>query len=160
MPKGAPRILVDEFYRGWPIETLTRLPQGLRGLYVLYDSDGRPLRIGISGRGVQDVKKRILDDYHRWKYWRAVDHFSVFTFTTPTWFEQVERLMLRAVGKALNGNLNAGEVRVKSRVVTAPSMIGTPADFLRRKVNPEGYVYVGSRYATRNVRVEVGIRQW
>ncbi len=159
MPRGAPRILVDEFYRGWPIETITRLPEGLRGLYVLYDTDGRPLRIGISGRGDQDIKRRIYNDYHRWKTWRGVDHFSLFTFTTPTWFEQVERLMLRAVGKALAANLNAGEVRVKSRVIGPPSMRGVPKDFIRRKVDTEGYVSVGEKHSGRSVRVEIGVRK-
>ena len=159
MPRGAPRILVDEYYRGWPIETLTRLPEGLRGLYVLYGTDGRPLRIGISGRGNQNVRRRIYNDYHRWKSWRGVDHFSVFTFTTPTWFEQVERLMLRAVGKALAGNVNSGKVRVKSGVVGPPSTRGIPYDFVRRKVDEGGYVYVGEKHRGRNVRVEVGVRK-
>jgi hypothetical protein len=159
MPRGAPRILVDRFYRNWPIETIVRLPDGLRGLYVLYDTDGRPLRIGISGRGDQDVKRRIYNNYHLLKTWRGVDHFSVFTFTTPTWFEQVERLMLRAVGTALAGNLNAGEVRVKSGVSGPPSMRGVPDAFVRRKVDDDGYVFVGEKHAGRSARVEIGVRK-
>jgi len=156
MPRGRPRTLVKEFYRGWPIECLPQLPRGLKGLYVLYNSDGHPLKVGISGRGKQDVWMRMYNEYHLEKSWRAVDHFSVFTFTTRTWFEQAERLILRAVGTALAGNVNAGEVMVRSGVVEPPARQRIPRNFMRRRVNDVGYVKVGEKYRGRAVRVEVG----
>jgi hypothetical protein len=127
-------------------------------LYVLYNAKGHPLRIGISGRGEQDVKRRLYNDYHRWKEWRAVDHFSVFTFTTPSWADQAERLILRAVGKALAENVNLGAVKVRSDVIPPPSQRGIPDDFVRRTVGVDGYVNVGKKHARRTVRVEVGAR--
>jgi len=150
---------VKEFYTGWPIECLTLLPRKLKGLYILYDAAGKPIRVGIAGRGRQDVYRRLHDDYHRWKHWRAVDHFSVFTFTTPTWFEQVERIVLKAAGPVLTGNKNSGSVMLRPEgLKRPPPRQGLPRDFLRKRVNAKGYVKVGETYARRNLRIEVGTR--
>jgi len=155
MPKGRPRYLVKDFYKGWPIECLHELPKQIDGFYVLYDSSGHPLRVGISGKKRQDIRTRIYNEYHLRKKWRAVDHFSVFTFTTRTWFDQVERLVLAAVGPALSGNEHAGRIKSRNRPIPPPRWKHV-SNFVRAKVNAKGQVVVGKEHAGRRVRVELG----
>lgn len=157
MPRGRPPKLVSEVYEDWPIEAVPYLPEGLRGLYVLYDPHGFPVRIGISGRGgdgAQDVRGRLLGEYYRERRWRNVDHFSVFVFKNKVLFKQAEALILRAVGPAIRGNVHSGSFMQTTRI-HKPPRVRYPSYFLERTVSVDGWVNL-SRYADCKLRIEVG----
>lgn len=150
-------MLVSEVYEDWPIEAVPCLPGGLRGLYVLYDPHGVPVRIGISGRGgkgAQDVRGRLLGDYYRERRWRNVHHFSVFVFKNRVLFKQAEALILRAVGPAIRGNVHSGSFMQTTRI-RRPPRVRYPTHFLERTVNEDGQLRLPA-YAGRKLRIEVG----
>lgn len=153
MARGRPTRLVASAYEGWPIQSVRQLPDGLRGLYVLYDPHGRAVRVGISGRGNQDVKRRLVNYYSQTK-WRHVHTFSVYTFSTQAHFNQVEVLMLRAVGSALAGNVNAGTF-LKTTKLHRPPRVRHAKSFVQRVVPDDGILRSPS-LAGRRVRIEVG----
>lgn len=130
------------------------LPAGLRGVYVLYDPHWNPIRIGISGRGAQDVRDRILFNYYRDRQWRSVHRFTVFVFTNEVLFKQAEVLMLRAVGQAIPGNVNAGRF-MKTTRIHKPPRVRYPAHFVERII-PRGGSLQLRKYVGRKVRIEVG----
>lgn len=156
MPRGRPPKLVAEVYEDWPIEALPELPPGLKGVYVLYDPDWRPIRIGISGRGKQDVLDRLWA-YYRSRQWRHAHHFSVYVFKPEHLFKQAEVLMLRAVGQAIPGNVNAGRFP-RTTLIHKPPRVRYPHHFVERSVNSNGTIRGGSlkKYAGRKIRVEIG----
>jgi hypothetical protein len=154
MPRGRPPKLVSEVYENWPIEAAPCLPWGLRGIYVLYDPHWVPIRIGISGRGAQDVKGRILGDYYRSRNWRNAHHFSVFVFANEILFKQAEVLILRAVGQAIRGNVHSGSFMATTKI-RKPPRVRYPAHFLERFVPESGTLALG-KYAGRKLRIEVG----
>lgn len=157
-PMGRPPRLVRGAYEHEPIESAPLLPKGIRGLYVLYDPEGFPIKVGISGRGRrQTVFERFRDDYYRYTYWRNVASFSVYTFEVETMYKQVETLILRAVGKALPGNDNAGHLP-KGTARHRLARRSYPHYFLQRRVDSEGRVNLGARNSRRRVRVELGPR--
>ena len=157
MPRGRPPQLVSEVYEDWPIEAAPCLPRKLRGLYVLYDPHGTPIRIGISGRkgdGSQDVRGRLLGDYYRERKWRNIHHFSVFVFKNRALFKQAEVLILRAVGPAIRGNVHSGRFLQTTRI-RKPPRVSYPPHFLERTVSEDGWLNL-SKYADRKLRIEVG----
>ncbi len=154
MPRGRPPKLVSEVYEDWPIETVPCLPWGLRGLYVLYDPHGDPIRLGISGRGAQDVKERILGDYYRSRRWRDAHTFSIFIFSNEILFKQAEVLILRAVGQGIRGNVNSGSLMQTTRI-HRPPRFKRPYHFVERTVRDDGTVSL-PRWAGRRLRIEVG----
>lgn len=156
--RGRVPRLVESVYNHWPIEAVPDLPNNLRGLYVLYDSDERPLRVGISGKGKQTVRQRMIDDYYRYKYWRAVDNFSVFIFTKGPHFKQAESFVLYAVGKALALNWQGGRMMRTTRMISPPKYVRYPAHFLQKKSDGDGIIRISKKFRHRKVRVEIGPR--
>jgi hypothetical protein len=154
VPRGRPPKLVSEVYENWPIEAAPCLPPEIRGIYVLYDPHWVPIRIGISGRGTQDVRGRIMGDYYRRKSWRSAHHFSVFVFTNEILFKQAEVLILRAVGQAIRGNVHSGSFMQTTRI-HKPPRVRYPPHFLERTVPEHGQLKL-TKYAGRKVRIEVG----
>lgn len=149
-----PRLLA-KVYERWPIESLPLLEDGLRGIYVLYDPDGRPVRVGKAGGGRQDVKTRMMGEYYHARYWRHVDTFSVYTFVSESLFHQVETIMLRSVGRALAGNANAGSFPGATKVVKPPRQ-AYDWHFFLRTVGEDGWVKLPSKLAGKKIRVEAG----
>jgi hypothetical protein len=156
MPR--PPRLVAKVYERWPIESLPLLDDGLRGLYVLYDPDGRPVRVGKAGGGDQDVKSRMMGEYYHSRYWRHVASFSVFTFVSKSMFHQVETIMLRAVGKALAGNVNTGSFSEATTVISPPRQ-SYDWHFFLRTTGEDGWLKLPSKFEGRKVRVEIGPRR-
>lgn len=154
MPRGRPPKLVSEVYENWPIEAAPCLPWGLRGIYVLYDPHGVPIRVGISGRGSQDVKGHILGDYYRSREWRSAHHFSVFIFSNEILFKQAEVLILRSVGQAIRGNAHSGNFMTTTKI-HRPPRVRYPSHFVERFVSEDGEVRL-QKYAGRKLRIEVG----
>ena len=157
--RGRTPTLIKDVFEHWPIEDAPGLPDGLKGIYVLYDPHGSPVRAGIAGRNKQDVRGRILGEYYRGKKWRHVHTFSVYTFHRQALFKQVEVLMLRAFGEALAGNIRKGKFRKATTKVHRPSRLKRPEDFVIRAVQAEGTLNRSlEKYAGRKVRIEVGPR--
>lgn len=154
MPR--PPRLVERVYEHWPIESQPLLDGGLRGIYVLYDPEGRPVRVGKAGQGDQDIKDRLGEYYHS-RRWRHVHTFSVFTFVKESWFHQVETLVLRAVGDALTGNVNSGSFSNATRVIGPPRKT-YDWHFNLRTVGEGGWVKLPRKSAGKKVRVEIGPR--
>ena len=155
--KGRPPRLIESVYLQWPIEALPDLDDGLKGLYVLYDPDGQPVRVGISGKSKQDVKSRLRLDYYRSKRWRHVHKFSVFTFKVGSLFNQVETLVLKAVGTGLAGNIAKGRFLKTTKVRKAPRR-KYPASFFVRRIGDDGRIKVPDKFIGRRVRVDIGPR--
>lgn len=157
MKRGKPERLVASVYEKWPIEALPELPPDLRGLYVIYDSDDKPIRVGISGRGrKQRVIDRIWNEYYRDRYWRAAHTFTVFTFTQRSNYKQVESFVLFALGKALSGNVKGGAFRKATEFHGPPGRVRYPGYFVHGAVGPDGRIRVQKRWRNRRVRVEIG----
>ena len=154
MPRGRPPKLVSEVYEDWPIEAAPCLPSGLRGVYVLYDPHWVPIRVGISGRGSQDVRRRILGDYYRSREWRSAHHFSVFIFSNEILFKQAEVLILRSVGPAIRGNVHSGSFMATTKI-HRPPRVRYPKHFVVKTVSEDGVVCL-PKYADRKLRIEVG----
>lgn len=156
---GRPPRLVREAYEYWPIELLPLLPPRIKGLYVLYDAEKRPIYVGISGSGsTQRVRQRFWDDYYRYTYWGWVRYFSVYTFDIEPLYHQIEVLILRALGKGFPANTNRGEL-FKTTKKHPPPRERYPSFYRQKVADKDGYVFVGQRYAGRRLRVEVGPRE-
>ncbi|HTS33908.1 MAG TPA: hypothetical protein VMI55_08270 [Thermoplasmata archaeon] len=153
---GRPPNLLEEVYEHWPIESLPLLPPDIRGLYVLYDSEKRPIYVGISGRGAkQRVRQRFWAEYYRYRYWGWVRYFSVYTFKVEPLYDQIETLILRALGNGLPGNTN--RKGLPRTVVRHPKpQERYDGHFIQKVADKEGYVLVGEKNAGKRVRVEIG----
>lgn len=107
MPKrGRPLRLVNACAEFWSIEDLNNLPE-IRGIYILYDKNDLPLYCGRSGKGASDVRSRIYNAKSKPYLGPKVKYFSVYQLD-PGYQQQIETLILRALGHALKWNKNKG----------------------------------------------------
>jgi hypothetical protein len=107
MPKrGRPIRLVNGCAEFWPIARLSDLPE-MRGIYILYDKHYVPLYCGRSGKGMSDVRSRINGEKSKPYYGHKIAYFSVYELD-PGYHQQIETLILRALGHTLKWNKNKG----------------------------------------------------
>jgi len=105
MPKqGRPKRLVNAAAEYWPIKKLEDLPE-MRGIYILYDKNYKPVYCGRAGRGVSEIKDRVRHE-KRWRYYGSkIAYFSAFDLHRGN-HHQVETLILHAIGdKILKWNV-------------------------------------------------------
>jgi hypothetical protein len=108
MPKrGRPIRLVNAYAEFWPMTKLNCLPE-MRGIYILYDKDYVPLYCGRSGKGTSSVRSRIHNAKSTPYYGSRARYFSVYDFDVG-YHQQIETLILRALGHTLRWNRNKGK---------------------------------------------------
>lgn len=154
---GRAKKLVNTVYDRWPIEAFWELPDNLRGLYVLYNVERKPVRVGIAGKGRQDVKSR-LKNYYRQKKYRDVDTFSVYILNHS--FKKHEAFILHALGGALTANIKGGKLDRTTKREPPPRYKRLSGEFVIATVKDGGIIERKKlkKYAGTKVRIDVSYR--